>query len=382
MKKLSLNGFEVSSKLTLSLVCFLAAAMHLTFLILFLKFKLFPFMYFNIGSVAFYIIGGIILVCKDMTKHVLLLLSAIYVEIVAHAVICTLFIGVDTCFILYPLTVLPVCVYYLFFYTDRRVFVRCVIVFVSATVIVTGVTVGIAEFHGGAVPTTVAVLSRREKMILRCVNIAFSALILYGFTMIFYLEMNNLLDKLRKSTDKLQYTATHDALTGLTNRRSFWEYFDALSEGGKHYNIAMGDLDSFKKINDTYGHGCGDLVLKSVADIISNNTQSDEIACRWGGEEMVVVFFGDRPDALKRLEQIRTQIEALSLEYEGLKVSVTMTFGFADSGEIARALKESNIDKSETEAASKRYGMESLISMADKRLYTGKGSGKNVVVDK
>ena len=145
----------------------------------------------------------------------------------------------------------------------------------------------------------------------------------------------------------------------------------------------MGDLDSFKKINDTYGHGCGDLVLKSVADIINNNTGADEIACRWGGEEMVVVFMGERPEALERLEKIRTQIEALSLEYEGLHVKVTMTFGFADSGEIARALKESNAEKSEpSEASSKRYGMESLISMADKRLYTGKGSGKNVVVDK
>lgn len=383
MKKLSLNGFELTSKLTISLVCFLAAVMHLTFLILFFNFRLMPFMYFNIGSVTFYIAGGIISVCTNMSKHALAWIAAIYTEIVVHAVLCTVYEGVDTCFVLYPLVALPVCVYYLFLYTDRKIFVRSVIVFASATVLITGATVAVAEFFGGAVPSTVAVLSRKEKMIIRSVNIFFSAVTLYGFTMIFYLEMNSLLDKLRKSTDKLQYTATHDALTGLTNRRSFWEYFDALSKDGKHYNIAMGDLDSFKKINDTYGHGCGDLVLKSVADIINNNTGADEIACRWGGEEMVVVFMGERPEALERLEKIRTQIEALSLEYEGLHVKVTMTFGFADSGEIARALKESNAEKSEpSEASSKRYGMESLISMADKRLYTGKGSGKNVVVDK
>jgi len=383
MKKLSLNGFELTSKLTISLVCFLAAVMHLTFLILFFNFRLMPFMYFNIGSVTFYIAGGIISVCTNMSKHALAWIAAIYTEIVVHAVLCTVFEGVDTCFVLYPLVALPVCVYYLFLYTDRKIFVRSVIVFASATVLITGATVAVAEFFGGAVPSTVAVLSRKEKMIIRSVNIFFSAVTLYGFTMIFYLEMNSLLDKLRKSTDKLQYTATHDALTGLTNRRSFWEYFDALSRDGRHYNIAMGDLDSFKKINDTYGHGCGDLVLKSVADIINNNTGADEIACRWGGEEMVVVFMGERPEALERLEKIRTQIEALSLEYEGLRVKVTMTFGFADSGEIARALKESNAEKSEpSEASSRRYGMESLISMADKRLYTGKGSGKNVVVDK
>ncbi len=342
-----------------------------------------PFMYFNIGSVTFYTAGGIISMRVDITKHPLVWITSIYVEVVAHAVLCTLFEGVDTCFILYPLVALPVCVYYLFFYTDRRCFVRSVIVFASATFVITSVTVAVAEFFGGAVPSLIAVLSRKERMTIRSVNIFFSAVTVFGFTMMFYLEMSSLLDKLRKSTDQLQYTATHDALTGLTNRRSFWEYFDALSEDGKHYNIAMGDLDSFKKINDTYGHGCGDLVLKTVADIIINSTRSDEIACRWGGEEMVVVFIGERPEALERLEKIRSQIEALSLEYEGLKVRVTMTFGFADSAEVARALKESHVENSEgSVATTRRYGMESLISMADKRLYTGKGNGKNVVVDK
>lgn len=384
MKKLSLNGFELSSKLTIGLVCFMAAAMHMTFLLLFYKFKLMPFMYFNIGSVTLYILGGILSLREVYTAHPLGWIVAIFAEIVIHAVLCTLFQGVDTCFVLYPLMALPVCVYFLFFYTDRKTFIRSVIIFASVTVVVTGITVAIAEFYGGMVPTDIATLSRREKTILRSVNIFFAAVMLYLFTMMFYIEMTRMLDRLRESTDKLQYTATHDALTGLTNRRSFWEYFDAICDEGKHYNIAMGDLDSFKKINDTYGHGCGDLVLKSVADVINSNTEENEIACRWGGEEMVVVFMGERPAALERLEKIRRQIEALSLEYEGLKVKVTMTFGFADSGEVPRALKESGADKSEaaSEAVTKRSGMEALISMADKRLYTGKGSGKNVVVDK
>lgn len=384
MKKLSLNGFELSSQLTLGLVCFMAAVMHMTFLLLFYNFKLIPFMYFNIGSVSFYIVGGILSICEVSTKHPLAWIVAIFAEIVVHAVLCTLIQGVDTCFVLYPLVALPVCVYYLFFYTDRKTFTRSVIIFASLTVLVTGATVAVAEFFGGAVPTSIAVLSRKEKVTIRSVNIFFAAIMIYAFTLMFYMEMTHMLDRLRESTDKLQYTATHDALTGLTNRRSFWEYFDAICDEGKHYNIAMGDLDSFKKINDTYGHGCGDLVLKTVADVINSNTEENEIACRWGGEEMVVVFMGDRPAALERLEKIRRQIEALSLEYEGLKVKVTMTFGFADSGELTRALKESDADKSEaaSEAVTKRSGMEALISMADKRLYTGKGGGKNVVVDK
>lgn len=384
MKKFKLIGFEMSSNVTVGLVCFMAAAMHLIFLFMFLNFKVMPMMYFNIGSVTFYITGGVVSLFKDVTKHYLVSVFSIFTEIVIHAELCTLFLGVDTCFVLYPIIALPICVYFLFLYSkQRRTFLKLVIFFVCVTFVVTGVTVGVSEFYGGVIPTNIAVLSRKEKMIIRIVNIFFSAVVLYGFTMMFYFEMTQLMDKLRESTDKLKYTATHDALTGLTNRRSFWEYFDELCHEGNHYNIAMGDLDSFKNINDTYGHGCGDLVLKSVANIITDNTKENEIACRWGGEEIVVVFMGERDEALRRLEEIRLKIECLSLNYEGLDVRVTMTFGFADSEEVRRAITESNIEKSdESDVITKHYGVESLLSMVDKRLYMGKGSGKNVVVDK
>lgn len=382
MKKFSLNGIEMGSKMTLRLVCFLAAIMHLTFLLIFRQFKVTPLMLFNIGSVTFYLFSGIWMLGKSELKHYLMWITAIFTEIVVHATLCTLFLGVDTCFVLYPITVLPICAYFLFLHRNgQKEFLRLVVIFVCVTFCVTAATVAVAEYFGGYVPTNIAVLSRKEKMIIRTLNIFYAAVILYGFTMMFYLEMTRLLEKLRQSTEKLQYTATHDALTGLTNRRSFWDYFDALSHDCKHYNIAMGDLDSFKKINDTYGHGCGDLVLRSVADIINDSTMENEIACRWGGEEMVVVFIGDRSDALIRLEEIRKKIEALSLNYEGLNVRVTMTFGFADSEEIKRAMTECE-ENDNVDPTSKRYGMESLISMADKRLYMGKGSGKNVVVDK
>lgn len=384
MRKFRLNGFEMSTKMTIPLVSFMICIMHITFLILFLKFRFMPLMYFNILSVTFYLGCGILSLFRDISKHALAWIIAVFTEIVIHAVLCTLFQGVSTFFVIYPLISLPICMYYLFFYTERKVFVRMAVILVVTTFALTAGSVIAAEFFGGALPTPLAVLSRKETVVLRTVNIFFSALALFGFTLMFYMEMNHLLDRLRVSAEKLKYTASHDALTGLTNRRSFWDYFDELSGSGDHYNIAMGDLDSFKKINDTYGHGCGDLVLKSVAEIIIDSTNDNEIACRWGGEEMVMVFIGDRSDALKRLEEIRTRIESLSLDYEGVNVRVTMTFGFADSGEIKRAISESSIGSNENtnEATARRLGVESLISMADKRLYTGKTGGKNVVVDR
>lgn len=385
MKKLRLGGYDVSSRLTFNLICFLAAAMHLTFLIFFRLFRVNLLAIVNIGSVIFYITNGILSVRKRTGKNPTLWICVIFSEIVLHAVLCTLIVGVDTFFVLYPIISLPICVSYQFLYTDRKHFKRLVIIFVTITVLLTGASVAVAEFYGGSLPLDISVLSRKEKMVLRSVNILYAVLTLFGFTLLFYIEMINMMNKLRESTEKLQYTATHDALTGLTNRRSFWEFFDELCRDGKHYNIAMGDLDSFKKINDTYGHNCGDLVLRSVADVINGSTNEDEIACRWGGEEVVVVFVGERSSALERLEKIRKDIESLSLNYEGLNVRVTMTFGFADSDELNQAIDEgtTEIEILETpEAVTKRLGVESLISMVDKRLYVGKGSGKNVVVDK
>ena len=384
MKKISFKAFEITGKTALSFVSFLIGAMHSVFLLLFLNFSVIPLMYFNIGSVTFYIVMGIILNLVQKIDHYLLVMSLMYAEVMIHAMLCTLLLGVDTFFILYPIIIMPVCGYFLFFnLRNRRTFLKAVIVFIGITVIFTGFSVAMAEFYGGAIPSNVAVLSRREKMVFRVVNISFAAGALFGFTIVFFVEMTRLMAKLRESTEKLKYTATHDALTGLTNRRSFWEYFDAVCSGEEHYNIAMGDLDSFKKINDTYGHGCGDLVLKSVADLILEMTGENEIACRWGGEEMIVVFMGERDEALKRLEELRHKIEALKLNYDGLDIHVTMTFGFADSEEIGLAISEINLEKKdEAEDVAKRFGVESLISMVDKRLYTGKGSGKNVVVDR
>ncbi|MDE6728083.1 MAG: hypothetical protein K2J80_09135, partial [Oscillospiraceae bacterium] len=100
MRKLSLNGFEMSSRLTFNLICFLAAVMHLTFLLLFWKFQVWVLMYINIGSVTMYVTGGLLSVCKDVRRYTSVGIAMIFSEIVLHAAACTLLQGVDTCFVL------------------------------------------------------------------------------------------------------------------------------------------------------------------------------------------------------------------------------------------------------------------------------------------
>ena len=381
MKKI--NNIQINSRRTLCIICFLAAIMHLTYIIVFWKFKIDLLMYVNFVSTSFYIVTAIVAISKNATKHLMVWIISILSEVAMHAVLCTLVLGVDTFFILFPIAALPVCIFYLFFYTRRETFSRTLIILVIIIAAITAATVILADYFDGIYFTDYNILSRNEHKCLRSINIFFSTFMLFGFTLMFYIELSHMFDKLKDSNEKLQFTATHDALTGLTNRRSFWDFFDKLCIKDEHYNVAMGDLDSFKHINDTYGHGCGDLVLKSVADIIIKSARDGEIACRWGGEEMVVVFLGDRLTALERVEKIRSRIENLTLTYEGLTVHVTMTFGFADSGEIRRAIELSQIEKnSDTEVVSMRYGVESLISLVDKRLYFGKNHGKNKVVDR
>ncbi len=201
----------------------------------------------------------------------------------------------------------------------------------------------------------------------------------------FYLEVSSLLEKLRSINEKLNYTATHDSLTGLNNRHSLWGFFDELERSGERYCIVMGDLDDFKKINDTYGHDCGDVVLKSVAAIIIENTNDNEMACRWGGEEMLIVMRGTHEDCFARISVIKSEISSLDIMSDGKPVKVTMTFGFADSEEkgaalASRSLNENTADSGSPIKTPHHLGIDSLISMVDKRLYIGKRSGKNVIV--
>ena len=127
----------------------------------------------------------------------------------------------------------------------------------------------------------------------------------------------------------------------------------------------MGDIDNFKKTNDTFGHDCGDIVLKTISGVISDSIGEKDLACRWGGEEILIIMHGSRGECYERVEKMRLQIAGLNISHEGEPVPTTMTFGFADNSE--------NPDPGDVH-------IEELISIADKRLYEGKRSGKNVVV--
>lgn len=128
--------------------------------------------------------------------------------------------------------------------------------------------------------------------------------------------------------------------------------------------ILMFDIDFFKKFNDTWGHACGDFVLKTVAKIIKNSTREQDMASRYGGEEFTLMLPNtSKEDALAVAERIRSEIEKTDFCYEGQHMKVTISIGC------------SLYDSKENPVSSPKE----LVEQADKALYVSKRNGRNRV---
>jgi len=121
----------------------------------------------------------------------------------------------------------------------------------------------------------------------------------------------------------------------------------------------MADVDDFKKINDTYGHNCGDYVLNFIAQKMKNIC-SNCVISRWGGEEFLI-HNGTHDSTHEVLEKLRREIENSECIYKQQKINISLTIGVA----------QRNADGD----------IEEWIKHADDRLYYGKNNGKNMVVD-
>jgi diguanylate cyclase (GGDEF)-like protein len=179
---------------------------------------------------------------------------------------------------------------------------------------------------------------------------------------------NDELGDIGRSAVIMQYSLRtmleQDTLTELYNRRSGDRKLQQLMEKYKkkegHFCLAIGDIDFFKKVNDTYGHNCGDLILKNTAALLKEHMRSRGFAARWGGEEFLLVF--DRMDitqAHRVLEELAKDIRAMESMYDGHLIKITMTFGLT-------AVETTDITQ--------------LLRIADERLYEGKTHGRDCIV--
>jgi diguanylate cyclase (GGDEF)-like protein/PAS domain S-box-containing protein len=174
-------------------------------------------------------------------------------------------------------------------------------------------------------------------------------------------------EELQKLHARLETLANRDSLTGLFNRRAFYEHAELMlrSSHRRHETMAlmMLDLDHFKRVNDQFGHAEGDVVLQAVAAALQATARENDIVARFGGEEFVVAVLGaNEAESLAAAERLRAAIAAIN----NLKSPITVSIGVT----------------SHTPQRAKRVVSQilaELLDQADHALYFAKNHGRNQV---
>lgn len=171
----------------------------------------------------------------------------------------------------------------------------------------------------------------------------------------------------RNYRKKLEHLSTTDELTGLKNRRYFFEHFNReiihYSRSHSRFTLALFDLDHFKAINDTYGHITGDRVLKHFSNLVYQEVRPYDLVARYGGEEFVVLF----PDICKTeasniVNRIKVRLKENPCIFEDRLISYTFSCGIGDSNELGLCTEKE------------------FVSIIDERLYKAKNSGRNLII--
>jgi diguanylate cyclase (GGDEF)-like protein len=167
--------------------------------------------------------------------------------------------------------------------------------------------------------------------------------------------------------DELQDQSVRDPLTGLYNRRHLTETLRRLlgrhAKTGEHLAVVSVDIDHFKRFNDNHGHDAGDMVLRAVGAVLTQHVDGDEIACRIGGEELMLLLPGaDTALARTRAEALREAVQAVSVRYGDKTLpAITISIGVAVSP-VHGTLPQD------------------LMRAADDALYLAKARGRNQVI--
>lgn len=179
--------------------------------------------------------------------------------------------------------------------------------------------------------------------------------------------------RIKALENQLKHLSITDPLTNLYNRRHFFE--TAIKElervqregdDAKPLSLAILDIDHFKKINDSHGHRAGDFILKKLSGLLKNGIRKYDILARYGGEEFIILFIGaDRSIAFEILTRLKDKYSSETHSFESHTITSTFSCGMVQLNECR--------DKGIT--------IDSLITMADARLYLAKKNGRNCIVD-
>jgi two-component system, cell cycle response regulator len=172
--------------------------------------------------------------------------------------------------------------------------------------------------------------------------------------------------QLEQKSALLEEVASTDVLTGLPNRRAIEDWANKQLKGAARHGfpvwVVLGDLDSFKEINDTFGHEAGDTVLRTFADTLRKLTRISDMCGRLGGDEFLIVISHVSAENIElAINRFRELFCSLSFPFAGQSVSISATFGVA--GSESGSLKD----------------FDALVRKADEMLYEAKRAGRNCV---
>ncbi|MBR5420586.1 MAG: diguanylate cyclase [Lachnospiraceae bacterium] len=303
-----------------------------------------------IGAIAM-CIGCFILTYEDHTLTALILMNVI---LIAFSTLLTLYHGFSLCF-------------------ELPIFLNILLIFFNKTAHMGAkrlYSIGLMIYlmflsELSSILSLYTVPSDRFTLFFQTFNMFFFSLAIISTAYAYCVKFNQAEEKLRRINDNLERMANLDALTGLSNRRHMNEHLAGVvfeyNRSNKPFTMAIGDIDFFKKVNDSYGHDTGDFVLSTAAGIFKQFMKGKGYVARWGGEEFLFAFENmDMEKAYRYLDELRHTIEKTPMDFKEYHFNITMTFG--------------------CEEFNPRLGIEATINRADAKLYKGKQGGRNRVV--
>ena len=180
-------------------------------------------------------------------------------------------------------------------------------------------------------------------------------------------ELQNRVTSLEKELEAAKLESKEDFLTKVATKRALMSEIQRIEEAykryGTDYSICFVDIDFFKKINDTYGHEAGDVILSAVAQVLKKNARKVDFVGRYGGEEFVILLPSTSlKDGVRFGEKLRSMIENFKFIYKNERIKVTISSGIAT--------RSANLSETMT------------LEAADKMLYLSKENGRNQVMPK
>jgi diguanylate cyclase (GGDEF)-like protein len=343
------KSFRDDDELYLFMISYVAVifclAVHIYLFALFIASGTALFIYYNIVSITIYT-SSVFLLRKRKYTLVNLLIA---IEVLSYTLISTYFLGIDSYLLSYYLLVIIMQV--MIPYGKVRMRIGMIVVASMCSLVSIWM-----EYSS----TPVLIFSDYFHRLFTISNVC---LMMIGTVTELYI--GNLLKQIisslnKKRMEELASQANTDPLTGLYNRRYADLMFEKIVLRDATYCVGMMDIDDFKNVNDTYGHACGDTVLRFLSDFLLKSLRRSDTLFRWGGEEFLVLLKDANLETSKIiLDKIRMELANTDIETDKCAVHISVTFGVAEFDP--------------------EHPYES-IAESDRKLYQGKKSGKNVVV--